>query len=160
MSLTTEQIEEERLKLERARLAFEKRQALYRLLAVLGACATFIWTAFTYFDARKRESEARRLEASRTYLDRQLKLFEEATTITARIAVAGKSAAPEDKRRFWQLYWGELALVEGKKVESAMVRFGNLLQSEADMSQAALDIAHECREELARSWNTEVWSRK
>jgi hypothetical protein len=31
-------------------------------------------------------------------------------------------------REFWLLYWGELSVLEGKKVESAMVEFGNELK--------------------------------
>ncbi|HEX8202664.1 MAG TPA: hypothetical protein VF590_19460, partial [Isosphaeraceae bacterium] len=31
-------------------------------------------------------------------------------------------------REFWILYWGEMAQVEGRRVESAMVRFGRTLQ--------------------------------
>jgi hypothetical protein len=33
-------------------------------------------------------------------------------------------------KRFWSLYWGELALVEDKRVESAMVQFGRALESD------------------------------
>lgn len=162
MALSSEEIEVARLRLEENRLKFEERQAVYRLLAVFGASATFAWTAFTYVDSKNRESEARRLEASHSYLDRQIKLLEEATAVTARIAVAGsENAKAEDKQRFWELYWGALALVEGREVEFAMKRFGDILNGTTDgsLQNASLDLAHQCREELARSWNTEAWKR-
>jgi len=65
---------------------------------------------YTYFDMREIELEAKKIEASKTFLNLQLKLFQEVTVLTSRIATTPKSERqPEDIRRFWQLYWGELA---------------------------------------------------
>jgi hypothetical protein len=70
--------------------------------------------------------------------------------------------------RFWQLYWGELAMVEngGIKtknggVEGAMVRFGEELKKQSRSQLAlqglSLDLAHVCRDSLATSWGVQDW---
>jgi hypothetical protein len=63
-------------------------------------------------------------------------------------------------KRFWSLYWGELALVEDKRVESAMVQFGRALESDrtnTELQQASLALAHACRDSLAESWGVKQW---
>jgi hypothetical protein len=55
-----------------------------------------------------------------------------------------------------------LALVERGPVESAMVAFRRGLEGNAapeELRQLSLDLAHACREELAKSWNVSHWLR-
>jgi len=71
--------------------------------------------------------EAQR-EAKKPFYEQQLALYLEATDVTSRIS---EPLSEDDKRvaivRFWQLYWGQLALVESPEVASAMVAFKNVL---------------------------------
>lgn len=157
--MTSDQIEIEKLKIERERLSLEKQQGILKFLSVVGACATFAWSAFGYFDARKREAENRKIEAAKVFLDRQLLLLEEATSLTGRIAAAGVlNADPKDIDRFWQLYWGELGLVEGGTVAGAMANFGRKLDASraSELGPAALSLAHAARDELSESWKVDV----
>jgi predicted acylesterase/phospholipase RssA len=68
---------------------------------------------------------------------------------------------PIGRRRFWQLYWGELGLVEGSSVERAMVTFGDCLkgwekkekgpvpsQVKDGLKDAAEKLQSACKEEL------------
>ena len=113
--------------------------------------------------------QTRAIDARRPFLDLQLKLYQEATNATAILAT---STDPSELRlaevRFWQLYWGELAMVEngGIKaknggVEGAMVRFGDQLskhpQDRSTLQRLALDLAHICRDSLAESWGVRDW---
>lgn len=109
------------------------------------------------------------VEASRPFLEKKLKWCEEAVETAAGIAVHGRdstvpSAAGSHsilrEERFWALYWGLMGMVENQDVTDAMVAFGNNLKSgEASADNAnALNIAHACRSEMARSWSS-VWSR-
>jgi len=109
------------------------------------------------------------VEAARPYLERKLKWCEEAVETAAGIAVHGREStltsppgAPSIRRteRFWALYWGLMGMVENQEITSAMVAFGNNLKTgEANADGAkALDIAHACRSEMARSWSP-VWRR-
>lgn len=134
-----------KIELEEKRLALERLQSWLKVLAFIGACITFGWSVWCYFDKKKSENEVRKIEASQPFLKRQLALFEEATQITAYIATSDSPGdEKEKKQRFWQLYWGELALVEHGGVERAMVEYGDLLRSkkyEDPLKQAALRVA-------------------
>jgi hypothetical protein len=148
-----------------------KLRAISPFLAVVAFC----WGVYTYQDTARRQlareeaesrrlAETRRIEATRPYLDKQLKLYTDATVAASTIVASGN---PEEvasaRQRFWQLYWGELALVEQGAVEQSMVEFGKALDADlapAEMTGYALDLAHACRDELAISWGTDAWTRK
>ena len=155
------------------------------LIAVLG----FVWGIYKYMDSRERQldrhedalerqAETRRIEATRPYLERQLRLYTEATQVAARIATKGSAPGQRDLKdspsasryhastldnavtRFWELYWGELALVEDNEVERAMVAYGQALRDKAPtetLQEKSLALAHACRDSLARSWGVEEW---
>ena len=151
-----------------------KFDLVLKLVGSILAVLAFIWGVYTYKDtaaqklaAQKinemRTAETRRIEASRPYLDKQLQLYTEATQVTAKIATSKDSE--EIKRaikRFKELYWGELALVERGGVASAMVSFREALdanKNQDELAPLALSLAHACRDELAESWDTVAWKR-
>jgi hypothetical protein len=144
-----------------------------KILTVLGGITSFLWGVHQWrekssqeLEARTLESarlvETRRIEATKPFLDRQLALYAEATKVAAQVATqrdsdAGKAALA----RFWELYWGELALVENRSVEAAMKRMGDALRRKAsteDIEQASLAVAHACRESLDKSWGIRAWT--
>ena len=132
-----------------------------KVLSILGAVATFAWGMFQYIENNKEQSESRRIEATKPFLERQLKLYTEATQSAATLAT---SENPSERaaaiKRFWSLYWGELALVEDKEVEAAMVGLGKGLDrqaSPAELKQLSLKLAHACRDSLALSWGVKEW---
>lgn len=66
------------------------------------------------------------------------------------------------EKRFFELYWGELALVENPGVETAMVRFKDGLVSGASpdqLQQLSLKLAGALRASLADSWGVDLWRR-
>src|SRR5438270_10375661 len=86
------------------------------------------------------------IDARRPFLDLQIKLYQEATKIASVLATSNDTKELQAaEERFWQLYWGELGLVEngGIKsedggVEGAMVRFGDEFQKRpSDRNQSA-----------------------
>ena len=95
------------------------------------------------------------------FLEHQLTLYLEASKITAMIATIADDSDPERQkaiRRFWQLYWGELVVVEDHKVANAMVAFGRALKSSDNMKleQLALGVAHACRDSVQKSWDVDL----
>ena len=87
-------LELQRLDLERERFKFERQGLLFRYLTILGAVGAFLWSAFTYLHGAQSEREkqleegiqataVQKIAASKPFLDRQLKLFEEATQCAA-----------------------------------------------------------------------------
>ena len=103
-------------------------------------------------------------ETKRPFLEQQFKLYGEAVAVASRLARAAedKRLPPkEDLDRFWELYWGPLAMVEDSQVEQSMVIFGRSLQdyernfrndSASMMNQASLALAHRARESLEKQW--------
>lgn len=132
-----------------------------KLLSMLGALATFVWGVLQYIENNKKQTESRRIEATKPFLERQLKLYTEATQSAATFATSEGSAEKAAAiKRFWSLYWGELALVEDKDVEAAMVALGKGLDrqaSQAELKQLSLKLAHACRDSLALSWGVKEW---
>jgi hypothetical protein len=138
-------------------------ESAVKLLSILGAVVAFGWGVFQYVKNEERQAESRRVEATKPFLERQLKLYTEATQATAMIAT---SEDPKDRaaaeKRFWSLYWGELALVEDKGVEAAMVAFGRGLSEGApaeEIKRLSLRLARACRDSLALSWGVKEWQR-
>ncbi|MEG3792423.1 hypothetical protein V1318_20070 [Lysobacter sp. CCNWLW3] len=145
-------------------------ETLKILIAVVGASVSFCWGVWTWRSARRdqwqaqqregeRLSEARRIEATRPFLEKQLELYAEAARVCARIASG--HGGTDAVARFWELYWGELALVENRQVEAKMVRFGQALEympeDRSELRQRALELAAACRASLARSWGVDAW---
>ncbi len=145
-----------------------------KLLSPILAVGAFLWGIYTYQDtsikklaAQIAEAErleiTRRIEATRPYLDKQLKLFTEATKVASTISISKDDVEISNARkRFEALYWGELALVERGNVASAMINFRSALVAKKEQSELrgfALALAHACRDELAESWNTDAWKR-
>lgn len=132
-----------------------------KILSLLGAVITFAWGVFQYIQTQNQQSQTRRIEATKPFLERQLALYTEATQLASTIATTADTKKKEQSLdRFWSIYWGELALVEDAFVEGAMVKFGEALRSKAsddEVKQLALGLAHACRNSLARSWGVDAW---
>jgi len=96
-------------------------------------------------------------ERQRPFLERQLQHYFEASESASKVANLpdGKDRA-EAVQKFWQLYWGPLAVVEDPEVERAMVDFGGALRSEtsdrAALQHRSLELAHACRGSLEKQW--------
>lgn len=74
-------------------------------------------------DQKRLEVEALDRKSKQKFLDTQFTLYTEAVSIVARLAT-GKAAyegREKDLARFWELYWGELGMVEDRLVAQAMI---------------------------------------
>jgi hypothetical protein len=132
-----------------------------KALSFLGGAIAFCWGVFQFIATQSAQAETRRIEATKPFLERQLKLYTEATQTTAMLATSNKTEELDAARgKFWSLYWGELALVEDKKVEAAMVQLGRALERGEvglQLQQYSLALAHACRDSLAASWGVKQW---
>jgi hypothetical protein len=132
-----------------------------KVLSLLGGAIAFCWGVFQFIATQKAQTETRRIEATKPFLERQLKLYTDATQAAAALATSDK---PEELdaagKRFWLLYWGELALVEDEMVEASMVQLGHVLETGSasqQVQQRSLALAHACRDSLAESWGVKQW---
>ena len=70
-------------------------------------------------------------ESKKVFLDKQADLYFETVRVVSMIATAKTpdEIRDSDERRFWELYWGELGMVEDWNVEDVMVLFGRSLHA-------------------------------
>ncbi|HEX8177217.1 MAG TPA: hypothetical protein VF543_19165 [Pyrinomonadaceae bacterium] len=134
----------------------------------------------SYESELKRANDAKELELRKPFWEKQLALYFGASEAAATIATSNN---PSEKRaaeaKFWNLYWGPLAIVEdaGMKkpedavIESEMVKFGWCLDGteecdQTELKQRSLSLAHKFRESVGKSWDvkfadlTEVKTKK
>lgn len=141
------------------------------LLTTLVAVAGFLFGIYQYkaqHDERLRaESVAKEREFKKALWERQLNYYLEAAQAASTLASFnesdGKDIQPERTKarvRFWQLYYGELAVIEDRNVSEAMVQYGRCLRDydlrECDqniLKKRARSLAQECRNAVARSWD-------
>lgn len=132
-----------------------------KVLSILGGVIAFCWGVIQFVAAQNAQAETRRIEATKPFLERQLKLYTEATQAAATLATSKKDDELDAaSKKFWSLYWGELALVEDKRVEAAMVQLGRSLEAGSvgqKLQQNSLALAHACRDSLAESWGVKQW---
>src|SRR5512147_518449 len=131
-------------------------EAWVKVLTLLGGVVAFGWGVYQFIANQRSQSETRRIEATRPFLDRQLKLYTEATQAVATLATSSSNEELSSaKAAFCSLYWGELVLVEDKRVEAAMVQLGSAIKQGklgSDIQSLSLELARACRDSLAESW--------
>jgi hypothetical protein len=141
-----------------------------------------LWTAGTWLYMQQQQQRAASAiairESQKPFLERQLAFYFEAARVTGKLATLtpNKSVANQDqpvsedwawaRRRFWELYWGELAAVESPEVARAMVQFGNGLHEiekcvdkgdscigrQDSLTGASIQLAHQIRESIEKGW--------
>ena len=137
-------------------------ETLIKWVSAFVAVGGLLWGITSFLITSRMQAETRQLEARKPFLERQLTLYTKATQNAAILATSSDPDAIEDARQiFWELYWGELSMVENRGVESAMVKFGECLNrdcSQPELQPLALRLAHACRDSLAESWGVQDWS--
>jgi hypothetical protein len=157
--------------------------------APLGTIIAALWVATTWWaDHQMKTEQAQRdlvkaqdiakRDSQKPFLERQLQFYFEAVKVTAKLAtlppsLGDKGPGAEESygwayRRFWELYWGELAVVESQEIAGAMVRFGRSLEDlttcrstpdaacgdkQALLQQLSLALAGEIRKSIERGWD-------
>ncbi|MDM0037498.1 hypothetical protein QTH89_13820 [Variovorax sp. J22G21] len=136
-------------------------ESTLKILTTIGAVIAFGWGAYQFLLTQRGQAETRRVEATRPFLDRQLKLYTDATQAASTMAT---SKSPQEvaaaRSKFFLLFWGELVMVEDRHVESAMVEFRDALnagKAGAELEQLSLRLARACRNSLAESWGVKQW---
>jgi hypothetical protein len=138
------------------------------LVAVIGGA----WTLYAWDELAVRESQ-------KPLLEKQLQLYVEVSKVAAKLAIlplrAPEGAAPDDtwdrtNRRFWELRWGEVVLVEDKAVGAAIARFGrqvseveqcrrrakDCLDSQANLKPLLLELTRAIRTSLEKAWGYDL----
>ena len=141
---------------------------------IVATVATLVGSAITFFiqrgddiAQRRIQAEAIERESKKVFLDKQAALYFETTALVSRLAnMDAETIPPKDVARFWQLYWGELSMVEDFGVEQSMVFFGRSLRAAQQKgthescaqkkTEISLMLAHCIRESLGKSWGVKL----
>jgi hypothetical protein len=142
-------------------------------LPVLTGVGGGLWALWLYIDhkretraaeeeERAKAAETRLIESRKPFLELQLRLYFDAARVAGVLVTETFDSLPwhEAVKRFWALYWAELAMVESNAVETAMVRLGQAIKiytkesgrDKSDLQSAAYDLAHNIRWAIADAW--------
>jgi tRNA/tmRNA/rRNA uracil-C5-methylase (TrmA/RlmC/RlmD family) len=165
----------EKIKLEVEGLRRNKKEGrLVRylpLLTALVAVAAFLSGVYQFKTLQNERLRAEKITSDREFKkalwEKQRDFYLEAARAASTLASfnenAEKDILAERTRaqvRFWQLYYGELAVIEDPKVSKAMVDYGRCLRayefgncSQSDLKQHARALAQEFRDAISRAWD-------
>lgn len=126
------------------------------IAVVVGVCVSVA----NYRAAKEKEAESRKYEATKPFLELRQKMCLDALE-NASILASGKLHNEEEvknaRKRFYELYWGVIALVEDTAVEKKMVAFVNAEQSTGvPLEIPTLNLAHAIRQSLIHSWKVDT----
>lgn len=149
-------------------------------LPVLTVVVGSLWALYTYLAHQQevqsaaavqaqKEAATRLIEARKPFLEKQLALYFETAQITGKLATITPDTGEWEgvERRFWELYWSELSMVEDSVVEAAMVEFGKALadftstyrtapdkeEKKRPLHSAAYELAHALRRSMESGWS-------
>jgi hypothetical protein len=97
-------------------------KGLSTVILVTGGMVGFL----QYQDHYRLERVQRQKDLNTLLYKTQMDVYLEATDTTARFSQSSDSKEADDARkRFWQLYYGKLSIIEDEKVKEAMIAFGS-----------------------------------
>jgi hypothetical protein len=134
-------------------------ETIAKTVQVVSVVVGVVISVLSFNATREKEAEARRIEASKPFLELRQELYMEA--VKAAVVLANREGYSEQelasaKRRFRELYVAELSMVESPDVEARMVE----LAARTDPSlrplnpgqRAAYDLAHALRDSFVAAW--------
>ena len=130
-----------------------------KTVQVLSVVAGVVVSVLSFNATREKEAEARRIEASKPFLDLRQKLYMEAVKAAAILSTPDGRTQEEmraARRRFRELYVAELSMVESPEVERQMVELAKGIDPGLiplnPAQQAAYSLAHSLRDSFVASW--------
>ena len=128
------------------------------VVGVVISVLSFNYTRQKDADARMAEANKQEIEAAKPFLELRQKRYMEAIE-SAAILSSPETHSPDEmqkaRKRFWELYWAELSMVEDAKVEGAMKKLGESLDPQLKPTSqqiSAYELAHALRDSLTKSW--------
>jgi hypothetical protein len=135
-------------------------QVAASIITTLSVVTGIVISILSFSASQQKEAESRRIEASKPFLELRRKYYLEALSKATILASNDKSPQVDSaRRRFEELYWGELCLVEDDRVEEAMIAFRKVEQGDAKsdvVHDAVIQLAHAMRDSLSDSWGLDT----
>src|SRR5688572_5773566 len=137
-------------------------KSIGNFIATISVVVGIVISVLNFRIAKEAEAESRKIEAAKPFLELRQKLYLEALTNAS--ILASKNLHTDDevskaRKRFAELYWGELSLIEEASIEASMVavaRAEHLNDSVNITQRNTLILAHAMRESLVNSWGVDT----
>jgi hypothetical protein len=134
------------------------------IIALLGGG---LFTLGKYLDEKTTEEiknhQARQIELQRPFIERQSNLFFETARVIGKLMTTNPGSEWNAlERRYWELYYSELAMVEPCEVDQAMAEFADALkkyktettdENREELGENAIAVAHALRSGMAETWS-------
>ena len=142
----------------------EAVEPLVVIVSALAATATFFVSELDKAEDRAKETLDRAEARSLPYYQKQLDIYADAARITGRLASVPENdpSYPTLVARFWELYWGDLNLVESPAVAAKMDDICRTYVSAKNPERCtmtdkagqglAIDLANQAAKELKVRW--------
>jgi hypothetical protein len=134
-------------------------ETMAKTVQVLSVVVGVVISVLSFNATRDKEAEARRIEASKPFLELRQKLYLDAVKSAAILANREGYSEAElaaAKRRFRDLYIAELSMVESREVEARMRNLAAAVDPSltrfSPAQEAAYNLAHTLRDSFAESW--------
>jgi hypothetical protein len=134
-------------------------ETIAKMVQVITVVVGVVISVLSFNATREKEAEARRIEASKPFLEIRQKLYMEAVKSAAVLANRegySKQEIASAKRRFRELYVAELSMVESPEVEKRMVDLASKTDPSLNLlnpaQKAAYDLSHALRDSFVVSW--------
>ena len=136
-----------------------KLELLATTVQVVSVVVGVVISALSFNQTRLKEAAAREIEAARPFYTLRQKLYTEAIEAAGVLAnpqVHTEEEIAKSRKRFRQLYIGELSMVEAPEVESQMIALAQEIDPELlvmnEAQKATYNLAHALRSTFTSSW--------
>jgi len=139
-----------------------KLELLATTVQVVSVVVGVVISALSFNETRLKEASAREIESAKPFFTLRQSLYTEA------IKAAGVLASPEvhtkdeiakSRKRFRELYIGELSMVEAEEVEAQMVALAKEIDPELlrmnGAQRATYNLSHALRSTFTYSWQVQ-----
>lgn len=136
----------------------EKLKSVGTFVTTMSVIVGIVISVMNFRIAKEKEAESRKIEAAKPFLELRQKLYLEAlnnASILASKKFHTEDEIAEARKRFSELYWGELSLIEEVSIEKSMIALAeaeNLNDSSTDTQRSTYNLAHVMRKSLVASW--------
>ncbi len=134
-------------------------ELLATTVQVVSVVVGVVISALSFNQTRLKEAAAREIEAAKPFFSLRQNLYAEAIKAAAVLSnpeVHTEDEVAKSRKRFRELYIGELSMVEEQAVESQMVALARVIDPELlkmnDAQRATYNLAHALRDTFTYSW--------
>lgn len=140
----------------------EKLKLIGSFITIISVTVGVVISVLNFRIAKEKEAESRKIEAAKPFLELRQKLYLDAlknASILASKELHTEEEVKQAKKRFSELYWGELSLIEERSIEAKMIAVAsseNLTDSITPTQRTVYDLSHAMRESLVKSWGVDT----